>query len=90
MTSDGISVLGMIFSIVWQLFTAWYIPGTGITPAMALIGIAACSLSFRFFLSLGNLGPSFGRTARDFGSKAADRHAAAKTESARPHVIGFK
>jgi len=90
LTSDGIAVLGMIFTTVWRLFVSWYIPGTGITPAMAFIGIAVCSISLRFFLSLGSLGPSFGRTARDVGSKAAERRSAVRTESARPHVTGFR
>lgn len=39
MTSDVISILQLLFTTVWSLFTSWYIPGTNVTPA-----------SFFFFL----------------------------------------
>lgn len=83
MTSDGISILGIIFTTVWHLFVSWYIPGTGITPAMAFIGIAVCSLSLRFFLSLGSLGPSLGAASRSVASKPInDKVAYARGEQA--------
>lgn len=41
MTADALLVVHMIFSMVWQLFNSWYIPGTNVTPA-----------AFAFFLWL--------------------------------------
>ncbi len=32
MTNDALSLLGGLFSAVWQLFNGWYLPGTNVTP----------------------------------------------------------
>lgn len=52
MTNDALSVVGALFSTVFKLFTSWYIPGTNVTPAVALFGILFVSFMFRFFAKL--------------------------------------
>lgn len=47
MTNDALSVVGAIFSTVFQLFNSWYIPGTNVTPAVALFGILFLLILFR-------------------------------------------
>lgn len=48
MTSDALMVVETLFTIIWQYFTSWYIPGTNVTPAMAGFGI----LFFTVFLRI--------------------------------------
>lgn len=33
MTADALSVLQLLFTSIWSLFTSFYIPGTNVTPA---------------------------------------------------------
>lgn len=47
MTNDALSVVVAVFSTVFQLFNSWYIPGTNVTPAVALFGILFISILFR-------------------------------------------
>ena len=47
MTNDALSVVAAIFSMVFQLFNSWYIPGTNVTPAVALFGILFLTIVFR-------------------------------------------
>ena len=47
MTNDALSVVAAIFSTVFQLFNSWYIPGTNVTPAVALFGILFLTIMFR-------------------------------------------
>lgn len=47
MTNDALSVVSVLFGSVFRLFTSWYIPGTNVTPAVALFGILFISLVFR-------------------------------------------
>lgn len=47
MTNDALSVVAAIFSTVFQLFNSWYIPGTNVTPAVALFGILFLTIVFR-------------------------------------------
>lgn len=47
MTNDALSVVAAIFSTVFQLFNSWYIPGTNVTPAVALFGILFLTILFR-------------------------------------------
>lgn len=47
MTNDSLSVVSVLFQSVFRLFTSWYIPGTNVTPAVAIFGIAFIMLSFR-------------------------------------------
>jgi hypothetical protein len=47
MTNDALSVVVVVFSTVFQLFNSWYIPGTNVTPAVALFGILFISILFR-------------------------------------------
>lgn len=48
MTNDALSVVSVLFGSIFQLFTSWYIPGTNVTPAVALFGILFITLVFRF------------------------------------------
>lgn len=32
MTNDALSVVSLLFSTIWSLFTSWTIPGTNTTP----------------------------------------------------------
>jgi len=52
MTDDAILVVQAIFSNVWRLFNSWYIPGTNVTPAVALFGLAFVSVVIRFLPSV--------------------------------------
>lgn len=47
MTDDALSVVGVLFGSVFQLFNSWYIPGTNVTPAVAFFGILFITLLFR-------------------------------------------
>lgn len=47
MTNDALSVIVAVFSTVFQLFNSWYIPGTNVTPAVALFGILFIFILFR-------------------------------------------
>jgi hypothetical protein len=49
MTNDALSVVVAVFSTVFQLFNSWYIPGTNVTPAVALFGILFILILFRIF-----------------------------------------
>lgn len=55
MTDDAILVVQAIFSNVWRLFNSWYIPGTNVTPAVALFGLAFVSVVMRFLKSVFDL-----------------------------------
>lgn len=48
MTNDALLVVETLFSTIWSLFTSWYIPGTNVTPAVALFGI----LFFTVFIKI--------------------------------------
>ena len=50
MTNDALSVVVAVFSTVFQLFNSWYIPGTNVTPAVALFGILFISILFRILV----------------------------------------
>lgn len=47
MTDDALSVVGVLFTTVFRLFTSWYIPGTNVTPAVAFFGILFIGILFR-------------------------------------------
>lgn len=47
MTDDSLSVVSLLFSSVFHLFNSWYIPGTNVTPAVALFGILFISIMFK-------------------------------------------
>ena len=51
MTNDALSVLVCIFNTIWRLFNSWYIPGTNVTPAVAMFGIVFCVIMFNFISS---------------------------------------
>lgn len=55
MTNDALAVVSAIFENVFRLFTSWYIPGTNVTPAVAIFGIAFVSLVLRFLGKLTGL-----------------------------------
>ena len=47
MTDDALSVVSLLFSSVFRLFTSWYIPGTNVTPAVAFFGILFIVIMFK-------------------------------------------
>lgn len=47
MTDDALSVVSVIFQSVFRIFNSWYIPGTNVTPAVALFGFLFISLMYR-------------------------------------------
>lgn len=47
MTADGVLVLRSIFTVIWKLFTSWYIPGTHTTPAAFAVFILVTGLILR-------------------------------------------
>lgn len=47
MTADAVLVLRAIFSLIWRLFTSWYIPGTHTTPAAFAIFLLVSGLVLR-------------------------------------------
>lgn len=47
MTDDSLSVVSLLFGTVFRLFNSWYIPGTNVTPAVALFGILFISVMFK-------------------------------------------
>jgi len=51
-TDDALAVVQCIFSNIWRLFSSWNIPGTNVTPAVALIGILFAVVCFRTFSRL--------------------------------------
>lgn len=48
MTRDAVLVLQCLFSTLWKLFTRWHIPGTNVSPAVAMFGILFTVMMFRF------------------------------------------
>lgn len=55
MTDDALAVVSAIFDTVFRLFNSWYIPGTNVTPAVAIFGIAFVGLVLRFLGKLTGL-----------------------------------
>ena len=47
MTDDALLVVKSIFTTCFKLLNSWYIPGTNVTPAVALFGILFLSIIFR-------------------------------------------
>lgn len=48
MTYDAITILQMLFILLWRLFTSWYIPGTHTTPAAFFLFLAFVGIILRF------------------------------------------
>lgn len=48
MTAEAISILNVLFTSIWRLFTSWYIPGTHATPAAWLLFLAFVGIILRF------------------------------------------
>lgn len=47
MTDDALLVVKSIFESCFKLFNSWYIPGTNVTPAVALFGLLFLAILFR-------------------------------------------
>lgn len=47
MTDDALLVVNSIFGTCFKLLTSWYIPGTNVTPAVALFGLLFLGILFR-------------------------------------------
>lgn len=47
MTSDALSVVSLLFSTIWSIFTSFTIPGTNTTPAEFAIFILVVSFTIR-------------------------------------------
>lgn len=52
MTADAVSVLQLLFTTIWTLFTSWHIPGTNVTPANFFMFCLCFSLVVRWLGSL--------------------------------------
>lgn len=53
MTNDALSVVRVLFQIIWRLFTDWHIPGTNVSPAVAAFFFLSAAIALRFILRLG-------------------------------------
>ena len=49
MSLDAFTIIARAFSILWNLFNGWYIPGTQMTPAALFFLYLVASLTLRFF-----------------------------------------
>lgn len=47
MTDDALLVVKSIFGSCFKLLNSWYIPGTNVTPAVALFGLLFLAILFR-------------------------------------------
>lgn len=47
MTDDALLVVKSIFGTCFKLLISWYIPGTNVTPAVALFGLLFLAILFR-------------------------------------------
>lgn len=47
MTDDALLVVKSIFGTCFKLLNSWYIPGTNVTPAVALFGLLFLAILFR-------------------------------------------
>lgn len=47
MTDDALLVVKSIFGTCFKLVNSWYIPGTNVTPAVALFGLLFLGILFR-------------------------------------------
>lgn len=68
MSADALLVIQALFSMIWQFFTSWEIPGTHATPGGFLVFILFASFGIRFLKSFdggGSSGPKNG----GFGSR---------------------
>lgn len=53
MTSDVLSFLEGVLSVLFKLFTSWHIPGTNVSPAMWFVFLLSVVVLFRFLKKLG-------------------------------------
>lgn len=53
MTSEALSFLQGVFSVLFKLFTSWHIPGTNVSPAMWFVFLLSVVVLFRFLKKLG-------------------------------------
>lgn len=53
MTNDALSVVRVLFQVIWHLFTDWHIPGTNVTPAGAVFFFLSAAIGLRFIFRLG-------------------------------------
>ena len=47
MTDDALLAVKSIFGTCFKLLNSWYIPGTNVTPAVALFGLLFLAILFR-------------------------------------------
>lgn len=52
MTDDALLVVKSIFGTCFKLLNSWYIPGTNVTPAVALFGLLFLAILFRIITSV--------------------------------------
>lgn len=50
MTDDAVKVVQSLFSVIWRIFTSWYIPGTNVTPAMMALFLASAGIGLRLLI----------------------------------------
>ena len=52
MTSSGFDIVHDVIAMIWRFFTSWYIPGTYVTPAVAVLGFQFVGIVLRFIFRL--------------------------------------
>ena len=74
MTNDALAIVSCLFSNVWRLFNSWYIPGTNVTPAVALFGTLFVAILVRFISQMFGIWEGFSpRPPRADDSEAYNR-----------------
>lgn len=56
MTQNGLDILVFWGQSLWQFFTAWKIPGTGVTPAGWLLFLVFAPLVFKYIFKIFDIG----------------------------------
>lgn len=70
MTKDALSVVQMLFTSIWSLFTSWNFPGTHISPAQWAFFVLFIAVLFKFLSRLFNT--SVGAAERDIRRSSED------------------
>lgn len=50
MSNDALLVVQTLFSVIWRIFTSWYIPGTNVTPAVMALFLASAGIGLRLLV----------------------------------------
>lgn len=81
MTDDALLVVQSLFSVIWRLFTSWYIPGTNVTPAVMALFLAAAGIGLRLLIRFFDANSASGDVARTFSTKARRDYISSRSSS---------